>query len=253
MLRFFRQIRQRLFNENPPNQGSGAGRFSKYLVYAVGEIILVVLGILIALQVNDWNESRLSKAEMSKIYVSIIDDLENDQRDLAEILPDFQWKIQVIQRIVEEPPSPEKWTANDSLFYSFSSFADFEIGNERFELLKTKLPVDEQSRILNNRITDFYKKHATDIGVRTHEANMSYHRNFAYWEENEPWLSLAMVDGDFSKLGEHAANNPIFRNKLAWYRIMLSRLKESLLAYQMESAVLADEIRSYLETAESAR
>jgi hypothetical protein len=213
----------------------------------------VVIGILIALQVNDWNESRLSRAELSKVYVSIIDDLENDHRALAEILPDFEWKIRVIQRITGEPPSPEQWVANDSLFNSFSSFADFEIGNERFELLKTKLPVDEQSRILNNRITDFYKKHTTDIGVRTQEANMSYHRNIAYWEENEPWFSLAMADGDFSKLGEHAVNNPIFRNKLAWYRIMLSRLKASLLAYQTESAVLADEIRSYLETAGSAR
>ena len=253
MLRFFRQIRQRLFNENPPDQARGAGKFSKYLLYAVGEIILVVIGILIALQVNDWNESRLSRAEISKVYISIIDDLENDHRSLAEILPDFQWKIQVIQRIVREPPSPGQWTTNDSLFNSFSSFADFEIGDERFELLKTKLPVDEPSRILNNRITDFYKKHATDIGVRTHEANMSYHRNIAYWEENEPWLSLAMVDGDFSKLGEHAVNNPIFRNKLAWYRIMMSRLMASLLAYQTESTVLADEIRSYLETAKAAK
>jgi hypothetical protein len=49
MLRFFRQIRQKLLTEN---------RFSKYLLYAVGEILLVVIGILIALQVNNWNEAR---------------------------------------------------------------------------------------------------------------------------------------------------------------------------------------------------
>lgn len=86
--------------------------------------------------------------------------------------------------------------------------------------------------------------------MRTYEANMSYHRNVAYWEEHEPWLSLALVDRDFSKLGQHADNNPIFRNKLSWYRIMLSRLKAALLAYQNESAVLADEIRTYLKSAE---
>ncbi len=50
MLRFFRQIRQRLLTDN---------KFSKYLLYAVGEILLVVIGILIALQVNNWNERRI--------------------------------------------------------------------------------------------------------------------------------------------------------------------------------------------------
>ena len=49
MLRFFRQIRQRLLTDN---------KFSKYLLYAVGEILLVVIGILIALQINNWNEER---------------------------------------------------------------------------------------------------------------------------------------------------------------------------------------------------
>lgn len=47
MLRIFRQLRQRLLTDN---------KFSKYLLYAVGEIALVTIGILIALQINTWNE-----------------------------------------------------------------------------------------------------------------------------------------------------------------------------------------------------
>ena len=47
MIKFFRKIRQNLLAEN---------KFSKYLVYAIGEIILVVIGILIALSINNWNE-----------------------------------------------------------------------------------------------------------------------------------------------------------------------------------------------------
>ena len=49
MIKFFRKIRQRLLAEN---------KFSKYLLYAIGEIVLVVIGILIALQINNWNEQR---------------------------------------------------------------------------------------------------------------------------------------------------------------------------------------------------
>jgi len=48
MIKFFRRIRQRLLTEN---------KVSKYLLYAIGEIVLVVIGILIALSINNWNES----------------------------------------------------------------------------------------------------------------------------------------------------------------------------------------------------
>lgn len=47
MIKFFRKIRQNLLSE---------GKTGKYLKYASGEIVLVVIGILIALQINNWNE-----------------------------------------------------------------------------------------------------------------------------------------------------------------------------------------------------
>ena len=50
MIKFFRQIRQQLLTEN---------KLAKYLLYAIGEIILVVIGILIGLQINNWNTSKI--------------------------------------------------------------------------------------------------------------------------------------------------------------------------------------------------
>ena len=58
MFRFFRTLRQRLLAEN---------RVSKYLLYAVGEIMLVVIGILIALQVDNWNQQRINQVREAKI------------------------------------------------------------------------------------------------------------------------------------------------------------------------------------------
>ncbi|MDM9630262.1 DUF6090 family protein [Robiginitalea aurantiaca] len=69
MLRFFRQIRQRLLTDN---------KFSKYLLYAVGEILLVVIGILIALQVDRWNELRKDRELESNLLIGLRDDLSND-------------------------------------------------------------------------------------------------------------------------------------------------------------------------------
>lgn len=49
----------------------GENKFSKYLIYALGEIILVVIGILIALQINDWNENRKNSNEELAILESL--------------------------------------------------------------------------------------------------------------------------------------------------------------------------------------
>ena len=57
-------------------------KFSKYLLYAIGEIVLVVLGILIALSINNWNEERKS----SKLEIKILKELNNDLKaNLAEV------------------------------------------------------------------------------------------------------------------------------------------------------------------------
>lgn len=69
MIKFFRRIRHNLIMEN---------KTSKYFKYAIGEIILVVIGILIALQINNWNEERKAQKEEQQLYKTILSDLKTD-------------------------------------------------------------------------------------------------------------------------------------------------------------------------------
>ena len=70
MIKLFRNIRQSLFNE---------GKTSKYFKYAIGEIILVVIGILIALQINTWNEQRKTNKQ-ERLYLNRL--LSENKEDL---------------------------------------------------------------------------------------------------------------------------------------------------------------------------
>jgi len=74
MIKFFRKIRQRLLTEN---------KFSKYLLYAIGEIILVVIGILIALSINNWNEDKKNRKLISNYKKSLIENLVRDSTFIA--------------------------------------------------------------------------------------------------------------------------------------------------------------------------
>jgi len=79
MIKLFRNIRQNLIMEN---------KTSKYLKYAIGEIVLVVIGILIALQINNWNQDRLATIEEHNIYKNLNTEFKTNkellQEDIAE-------------------------------------------------------------------------------------------------------------------------------------------------------------------------
>jgi hypothetical protein len=77
MIKFFRKIRQGLISEN---------KFSKYLLYAIGEIVLVVIGILIALQLNLNSENRKLGSERQGYYHQLLDDLNKDKVYIEETI-----------------------------------------------------------------------------------------------------------------------------------------------------------------------
>ena len=73
MISFFRKIRQKLLSQN---------RVTRYLAYAIGEIFLVMIGILLALKVNEWRDLRLKKEKELQTINLLIRDLVDDEKNL---------------------------------------------------------------------------------------------------------------------------------------------------------------------------
>ena len=85
MIKFFRKIRKKVLSEN---------KFSKYLIYAIGEIILVVIGILIALSINNRNE-------FNKSYKETINNLNQVKYELEQDIAFFKSEMQFSDRILK--------------------------------------------------------------------------------------------------------------------------------------------------------
>jgi len=92
MIKFFRKIRQNLLMEN---------KTGKYFKYAIGEIILVVIGILIALQVNNWNIEKTDKNKETKYLSNIVLDLKKDISRLDFLIEFRKDRLIGDQKIVE--------------------------------------------------------------------------------------------------------------------------------------------------------
>lgn len=74
MIKFFRSIRKKLLAE---------GKTTNYLKYAIGEIVLVVIGILIALQINNWNENKKERKQEHKVLTELLSSLENNYTSMV--------------------------------------------------------------------------------------------------------------------------------------------------------------------------
>jgi hypothetical protein len=90
MIKFFRKIRQKLLSQN---------RVTKYLAYAIGEIFLVVIGILIALQINNWNEKRKQNHSIRLTVQSLIEDFKQDTIQLKLDIKGIEEDLKMLEGI----------------------------------------------------------------------------------------------------------------------------------------------------------
>lgn len=114
MIKFFRKIRQKLLREN---------RFSKYLLYAAGEIILVVIGILIALQINNWNQERLLKIEEKDILKNIHNEYLQNKKIIQKSIGDSENCMLALKSLMDLMGKDEelikKQNSDSLIFYGF--------------------------------------------------------------------------------------------------------------------------------------
>jgi len=92
MITLFRRIRQKLID---------SGSITKYLLYAVGEILLVVVGILIALQVNNWNEERKDLTKEQEYLERLLIEVQNNVSNMEEQSQGYLYKARYNQSVVD--------------------------------------------------------------------------------------------------------------------------------------------------------
>ncbi|PTX44821.1 hypothetical protein C8P64_0803 [Christiangramia gaetbulicola] len=115
MLRFFRRLRHKLVQD---------GKFSKYLIYAVGEITLVVIGILIALAINNWNQDRII-AKKEQFYLEGLRNVFQQNKYMLQNLVEvnrlnYQNSKKIVAFIDDSTNIPEK-ELSEFLYNSFSN------------------------------------------------------------------------------------------------------------------------------------
>lgn len=170
MIKFFRHIRKSLIQEN---------KMGKYFKYAIGEIILVVIGILIALQINNWNEERNNRNYERKILTLINQNLENDSTALSNQLHNLKVFNNLTDKLFEQV---SLGNYGDSINYwlgEIISFERFKSQSSTFEMLKSKGIDIISNDELQLALITYYDEHVQSVYAAHKDVEESFKSN---WE-----------------------------------------------------------------------
>ena len=142
MIRIFRKIRQNLLSE---------GKTGKYLKYAIGEIILVVIGILIAIQLNTVKNKNDKRIEEITHLENILSDLKQDKSELKKIIERRKSKFQSA-KIMESHYHTKKVDNLNDYYSNWTNVVYWEAHNPSFITFKELINSGKLSSLSNERV-----------------------------------------------------------------------------------------------------
>lgn len=151
MIKFFRKARMKLLSEN---------RLSKYLIYAVGEIALVIVGILIALSINNWNENRKNEIKIRSMLKQVQEELASNIEMCDETIEFYREKDSLIYLILNKKVSYEDYKENKipGLEYVIYNNAPLKIRDNGFNtLLDNTSIISKKYMPVFSELKDLYK------------------------------------------------------------------------------------------------
>lgn len=151
MIRFFKNIRQKLAAEN---------KVMAYLRYAIGEILLVVIGILIALQINNWNEGRKQSIAETEFLEGVKKDLTQDKQYIELVLKLMEPKIETFDLLNDKEFLKNHNKNIDTLFHNY------------FTTQRTFYPVTGsfQSAVAGNEINNYRNKDISALIIKLYNS-----------------------------------------------------------------------------------
>ena len=195
MIPFFRKIRKKLADDNKP---------IKYLRYAIGEIVLVVIGILIALSINNWNQNRINKHHEKLILKELHKEFISNKIQLDTVLFFNRRSFQSIKYVRSKLPIDIKKANLDSLsfhlYYSGFTYTfnpsegvtNALMNSSTFNLVSN----DELRQLLiswGDVVSDYQEEEVNALNNYTIHLK-PFEKKYFYWGEDDQWLNDPRVD-----------------------------------------------------------
>lgn len=240
MITLFRRIRQKLID---------SGSVTKYLFYAAGEILLVVLGILIALQINNWNEERkldkTTRVLLKQIQLDLVENIEIS----TYLIRAYQRKDSVIWSMISQDlqPSDLEGAEGRRFKYAINSYNEVRLADNGYPKLLEHPGVKpgELSEILDQlKDLDAIRKYTNEDFDEIKEDRRNH---IEYRKNNHAWFSSQKWEGiQSSEESDFYANDIRLKNYVTEYTNTYLQLLQDLTEYIQRALPLYELIQDEL-------
>lgn len=221
MIKFFRKIRQNLLSEN---------KFSKYLIYAIGEIILVVIGILIALQINLKSQEKTNREHVESILKSVYYNLESDMANPINRFIEFsEFKDSLNTMLLTKDLSYKDYELSGQSSRSIArlltyEFEPFQFENQAYDRLVANIEIIPDEYIpLVEMLQDVYSKEvpvvnevALEVKNFVDEIEDKYQSSFDWYSDTD--------STHFRQKVNYMLNNPKHLNDVRRHQYIIDHL-----------------------------
>ncbi|MEM6720171.1 MAG: DUF6090 family protein [Bacteroidota bacterium] len=211
MVKIFRSFRKRLLQES---------KFRKYIMYAIGEILLVMIGILLALQVNNWNSNRKAKNTLRSALETVTSDLKRDTITASKLIEVFENNQETFKLIIDKKITKENYK-DYPMFYSLVTlYQPFNIQTKGYDILKniSNQKTSERDSIFDD-LTQFYSLLGPNLKKSNERLEKVVLDNLADFQEF-PWF----VDWTQGKLTDemltYFTTSEDYRKRVAAYNVL---------------------------------
>ena len=210
MIKFFRKIRYKLMT---------TGKTSKYFKYAIGEIVLVVIGILIAIQINNWNEKRKASAYNKTLLKQVHKELAFNIEKANKLIEFYRGKDTLIYKIIMKNVTYDDYKTNR--IYSSVLFASMEVNLANDDYLnfmdnQNHSNQDQESIIL--KLKELYRTDKNEVD-NFDDITLTRFVEFAERRKLNPWYyNYAVLKETTDEMISYLLNDIYYLNEIVLYQ-----------------------------------
>ncbi len=199
-------------------------KFSKYLLYAIGEIILVIIGILLALNINNRNLVKQNEAKFNMLFVEILKDLIIDFKEADRVLDFDIERDSLIKSVLNNKLTEEDYKTTPMLGYLITNYEKMlfsENGYNNLTAVIDQVPAKYKEVVdLLNTLHIEYKM--SIVRPNNVLADLCF-ENLKKWANSKPWFSNIHSQPIDSEKLTYFLTDPFYKNDLKLFQIYLTQ------------------------------
>lgn len=237
----FQKLKQKLIREN---------KLKSYLSYAIGEIILIVIGIMIAVSINNWNQQRQTNSLKNGIYEVVMNDLQSDSAEVSSILRFYEQRKSLFDKVISKKLSETELKECVACRYLITSRRLLSV-NQRGYLQLNDFQTTSNQRMdtLVHDLINFYSVSTDGITKLNDFIESDITHNLQFWRDEYSWYKTYVYNEELDSSSIHYfGKSSDYKNRVAYHHTIVYKNYIPFLNYFLErSTFLLRQIRKRLK------